>query len=506
MLNAQKDQLFLLIKSLNKAEKRNFKLYAKRIQGGGDAKFLQLFDVVDKMNEYDEEIILKKLPQTQKKQLPNLKRHLYKQILTSLRLIHIQKNIDIQIREQIDFARILYGKGMYMQALRILERIKKIAVDNHQDILHLEILEFQKLIEARHITRSRAVENKMENLLSESLRRSSITHETSRLSNFNIQVHGLYIEFGHARDEQERKWVKDYYNKNIPKELSVSRTTFFEKAHLYQANMWYNYILLDFQRSAKSARQMVNLFYIDPQMREKDPDLYFRALYYLLTFLFVNKKVVDFKHFLDEFESIYSQLQDDLTPNSEMLAFIYLYLSKLNFHLLQESYQEGLNLEDEIMSRLHEFEGKVDIHRLLLFRYKLGYLKFRQEKYDEALEYINEIILLKGMSLRDDLLLNSKLLQVICHFEQENFSLVDYLIPSLSRQLKKSKETSKTQLVILEGLKALNKAHQAEYEAIFEKLAQDLQTLIEDPFEKKAFIYFDASPWIEQHRVNQLLS
>ena len=189
-----------------------------------------------------------------------------------------------------------------------------------------------------------------------------------------------------------------------------------------------------------------------------------------------------------------------------MLAFIYLYLSKLNFHLLQQTYQQGLNLEEEIMSRIHEFEGKVDIHRLLLFRYKLGYLKFRQEKYDESLEYINEIILLKGMSLRDDLLLNAKLLQVICHFEQENFSLVDYLIPSLSRQLKRSKETSKTQIVILEGLKALNKSHQVEYEAIFKKLAQDLQTLTADPFETKAFIYFDASPWIKQHRLNHLWS
>ena len=40
-------------------------------------------------------------------------------------------------REQLDFARILYGKGMYMQALKILERIKQTALEHQQDILHL---------------------------------------------------------------------------------------------------------------------------------------------------------------------------------------------------------------------------------------------------------------------------------------------------------------------------------------------------------------------------------
>ncbi|MCB0260334.1 MAG: hypothetical protein KDE62_11550, partial [Calditrichaeota bacterium] len=132
MFSTQKDQLFSLIKSLTKAEKRSFKLYANRFQSGTDSKFIQLFDVIDRLAEYDEQEVLKRLPEVKKRHLPNLKRHLYKQVLTSLRLIYIQKNIDIQIREQLDFARILYGKGMYMQSLRMLDRIKKIAVDHHQ--------------------------------------------------------------------------------------------------------------------------------------------------------------------------------------------------------------------------------------------------------------------------------------------------------------------------------------------------------------------------------------
>ena len=60
MSNYNKDALFSLIKSLNRSEKRQFKLYVNRLQINADAKFLLLFDVLDKLNEYDETIILKK--------------------------------------------------------------------------------------------------------------------------------------------------------------------------------------------------------------------------------------------------------------------------------------------------------------------------------------------------------------------------------------------------------------------------------------------------------------
>ena len=109
------DQLFKLIKSLNKSEKRNFKLFANRTQQKIEARFIRLFDVLDGMNEYNEDLVFKRFSKLSKSQLSNLKRHLYSQILSSLRMIHIKKEIDIEIREQIDFARILYGKGLYMQ-------------------------------------------------------------------------------------------------------------------------------------------------------------------------------------------------------------------------------------------------------------------------------------------------------------------------------------------------------------------------------------------------------
>ncbi|HSK14527.1 MAG TPA: hypothetical protein VK907_15000, partial [Phnomibacter sp.] len=121
MPNRQKDELFQLIRSLGKGEKRNFKLYAQRHGATTDRKTIILFDALDQMGEYDEEVLLRKHKQITKTQLSNLKAALYKQILSSLRLIKEEDNVDLRLHELMDHARILYNKGLYLQALKALE-------------------------------------------------------------------------------------------------------------------------------------------------------------------------------------------------------------------------------------------------------------------------------------------------------------------------------------------------------------------------------------------------
>src|SRR5215211_3790176 len=126
MSNKYSDTLFQLIHSLEKSEKRHFKLYIKRSSAKEDLKIVQLFDALDKMNDYDEKLLLKKLPGTEKPQLSNLKTHLYREVLTSLRLLKSTGNVDMELNEQLDYARILYYKGLYLQSLKILDKLKEL--------------------------------------------------------------------------------------------------------------------------------------------------------------------------------------------------------------------------------------------------------------------------------------------------------------------------------------------------------------------------------------------
>ena len=165
MAELQKDFLFVLIKSLSTSEKRQFKLYVNRLGINVDAKFLLLFNELDKMNEYQEEIIIQKKIST-KQQLSNLKAHLYKQILVSLRMNPIHQNNRIQLREQLDFANILYQKGLHKQALKILDKAKQSALELDEKTIASEIIELEKVIESQFITRS--IDGRADELIKES--------------------------------------------------------------------------------------------------------------------------------------------------------------------------------------------------------------------------------------------------------------------------------------------------------------------------------------------------
>ena len=128
------DDLVQLINSLTRAEKRHFRLFVKRNQSSDDILFLQLFDFLEKRREYEEEAILRKLPEIKKQQLSNLKAHLYKQLLTSLRLLSAREVADIQIREMVDYARILYNKGLYKQSENLQISYKTVVRTHCSDI------------------------------------------------------------------------------------------------------------------------------------------------------------------------------------------------------------------------------------------------------------------------------------------------------------------------------------------------------------------------------------
>ncbi|MDX1941590.1 MAG: hypothetical protein SFU99_13615 [Saprospiraceae bacterium] len=506
MSNQQKDQLYSLVKSLTKAEKRNFSLYANRASGSNDSKkFIQLFDALDKLSDYDEKALLEKLRGIQKEHLPNLKRHLYKQILISLRLIYIQKNIDIEIREQIDFARILYGKGMYMQALKILERIKQTALDHQQDILHLEILEFEKHIEARHITRSRRVKGKMEKLLDESAKRSQITLSASLLFNFNIEVHGYYIEHGHARNAEEAAAAQAFYKEHFPDGVMRENPTFFERINLFQAKMWYAYILLDFADCRENALAWADLFAQYPRMKEKDPDLYMRGLYYVLVFLYFTRDLDRYVHYLREFEVFETSIREQLNTNSQTIAFVYLYLSKLNYYLMIGDYEGGEAVIKETLKMIPAYAPYSDEHRILLFYYKFAYFYFGLGKFSKALDYLNEVITIKHGFLREDLHHNARLLHLICHFELGNHELLTYLVPSVQRAFAQAKDVSKVQKITLNFIKKLVTISPSEQKEAFANFKPELTKFIESPYDRKALLYLDVPSWVESRLRNRPL-
>ena len=115
MKSQQTDLLIQLIQSLTKAEKRSFRLFVNRDNNAEEKLFVRLFDFIDTSKTHDENVLLKKIPGIKKSQLSNIKANLMKQVLSVLRHLNKQTYIDISIREQIDYAKILHTKSSFMR-------------------------------------------------------------------------------------------------------------------------------------------------------------------------------------------------------------------------------------------------------------------------------------------------------------------------------------------------------------------------------------------------------
>ena len=493
MPNRSKDELFQLIQTLEKAEKRNFKLFVKRNSATDDLKIIQLFDALDKMDLYDEEQLLRKNPTIKKQQLSNLKAHLYKQILSSLRIMRDDSNIDMQLHEQMDHARILYNKGLYSQSLKILARIKEIARAFNQITFWLQALIFEKKIESLHITRS--FEDRAEQLANEVDELDERLVMVGKLSNLALQLYGWYIRMGHARVKQDEDAVKQFFEQHLP-ENAASFKGFYERLYLYQSYAWYGFILQDFLLYYRNCQRWVDLFEKEPFMKKVESQHYIKGMHNLLNAHFMLQNHVKFEEVLEEFERFYHSPEANNNNNNQVQSFVYLYIAKLNKHFLEGSFSQGLKLIPHLEEKLQEHELLLDRHRILVFYYKIACLYFGAGNYDKTIEYLNNIINWK-VDLRTDLQCYARLLHLIAHYELGNYDILEYLIKSVYRFMAKMQNLSVVEKEIFKFLQHTFHLDRAHVRIAFEKLRDKLQSYEGNQLESRSFMYLDIISWLD---------
>lgn len=502
MMNAPKDPLFVLVKSLSKSEKRQFKLYTGRLGVNADAKFLALFNLLDRVKEYHEASILA-TGIVKKSQLSNLKAHLYKQILISLRLNPVNQNIRIQIREQLDFATILYQKGLYKQSLKILDKAKGMAIENEEKNIAYEIVELEKVIETQYITRS--IPHRAEELAGEARKLSMQNSLTSQLSNLSLQLYGKMLKVGYARSEEDLEEVRRYFQDKLP-EYRMEDLGFREKLWLYKAHLWYSFLVQDFLSCYKYASKWVDLFYEYEEMILLNPVFFLKGNHYLLESLFYVRYRSQFRNVLERMEIILGAKDFPHNDNISSLAFLYLYLNKLNLHFLEGTFDEGLELVPAIEKGINKHSDRLDQHHIMIFYYKIACLHFGVGNNRECISYLKLIINNKTLKMREDLMCFARVLSLVAHYEAGMDYHLELQLKSTYKFLLKMDDLHEVQKEMIRFLKGLGDIYPHQLKDEFRKLHGRLKKYEDHPFEKRAFLYLDIISWLESHLENKPVS
>lgn len=489
----QKDALFTLVKSLSKSEKRQFKLYVGRLGGNVDANFMSLFNLLDKVTSYNDELILQKT-NIKKQQISNTKAHLYKQILVSLRFNPVHQNVRAQIREQFDFASILYNKGLYKQSLKILDKAKELAISNDENNLAYEIVEFEKVIESQYITRS--LSNRADELTKQAKELSLKNVRISKLSNLSLQLYSLLLKEGYVKDNADSDLVNQYFEKRLPK-YNLSELGFKEKLFLYKAYLWHSLILQDFVSSYKYAQKWVDLFEDNPEMKKQNPVFYLKGVNYLLEALFLIRHKTKFNKVLKTLKTDIELEQISLNENTKTLSFIYYNQNKLNLHFIDGKFTEGLPFVSKLLVEIEDYKTKIDAHHIMVFYYKIACMYFGAGKNEESIYYLEKIINNKDLTMREDLLCFSRVLNLVAHYDAGIDFNIEKLIVSTYKFLIKMNDLHEVQRKMIAFLKNLSNIYPQDLRKEFIKLHSELIKFENHPYEKRAFLYLDILSWLE---------
>lgn len=498
MTNDLTENLFSLIKSLSASEKRQFSLYVGRIGVNSDSKFLNLYKVISRQKKYNEAEILQNTSIT-KLQLSNVKTHLYKQLLISLRLNPAHQSIPVQIREQLDFAYILYHKGLYKQSLKLLDKVKSLALNFEEKNLAYEVLELEKIIESQYITRS--MNNRAEILIRETREISALNSLWGDLSNLSLELYAIFLKQGYCRTEEEAIAIKKFFKNQLP-EYAISELGFREKLWVYKSHLWYSFLIQDFLGCYRYSMKWKELFFEYDQMITVHPVSYLKGNHYLLESLFYLNHTDLFEKTLIQLESSLRDAQIPHNDNIAALSFLYVYSNKLNLRFMKGEFGNNQELVKKITDKIAKFKGRLDEHHVMVFYYKIACLYFGDGDHKKCIAFLKKIISNKSLAMREDLMCFSRILNLVAHYEAGLDYHLDHLIKSTYKFLIRMDDLHEVQKEMIKFLRKLPDVSPLDIRDEFKKLHAVLKVFEQHPYERRAFLYLDIISWLESNIEN----
>ncbi|WP_299250200.1 hypothetical protein [uncultured Cytophaga sp.] len=496
MSRVKSKSLFDLIHSLSPNEKRHFKLNHTSSGDLEDKKMLLLFDYLNKQKVFNEERISEVIPSIKASQLSNLKAYLYEKILFSLRQYNLPKILDLQIREQIDFAQLLFERRLYQQGKTCLKKARRLSQVHENLELTLEIIKLEKSI--LMLTIDEDIEQTVDAIIEDVQKINAQIHNVNMFSNLNIKLNSYYTRIGFIRDEEDSVRVKEYFISHLPdykeEDLSVG-----EKITLYLLYIGYYYFLQDFSNGHLYANQLVHLYEENPDRIKFSPENYVKALNNLMIAEF---KLNYFNAFVESKHKLINFTNDSTVYFNERLKtslLKYYFIHELNLFFLTGEFHEGVKkLFVERKEDIDELLKKLDTHSALILMYKIACLYFGAGLYNHCLRWLNKIINIPNVDIREDIHCFARIINLICHYELGNFDVIKYYIISTYRFLWKRDDLRMFQKFILKFLKDLNDdVDVTELVGRFSTLKNQLVPIENSAYEKRAFIYFDIIAWLE---------
>ena len=411
--------LYQLIKSLTKSEKRYFKIYSAQHTKKESNNYILLFDAIDRQEVYNEEKIKKKFKKyTFGQHLAKTKFLLYESIMKMLLQLRKGKDVGSKIRFLLDAVEFQYSKSLYDQAYISLQKAKKLVAFFEHYGIWIEILDWEKRI----------------------LDFSAKMRQKQTLSSINKEYKLVKDSYSHELNLalllQQVQYLAETANKSPMNDLVIelevlfkSRLTTKIKAKTFLSKLYALEIftheakaIKDFELTFLRLNDTYDLWHEHLEKMALFPHEFIRfCITYMKASASVKKKGIYYDELLDRMLKIH-----EIAPIDEDKVFLMASMNDFIFNLTNENLEvctiQLFTIKDLIEEHIH----RLSLNDTIQLYYHIGVFYFIKGEYRETLEWIEKIRNLDPENEFSNLQGYCHLLGLVSKYEEQELFQLDF--------------------------------------------------------------------------------
>lgn len=476
----KKDDLFELIKSMSGSERGYFKKFSSGFAKAQHKNYLRLYDALAAQETYNEDAFKKKFKKEKfVRHLSSERNYLYNLILRTLKLYHEGTSTDLFIQDALAKVELLFDRGLYAQARKLLKTAREKAVAHEKFHLHLEIIDWDHLLPGFDMMELAAERNEV----------------VAKIGN-HTRFQFLFKQLQLLREKYEIARTPDQlneFNEIIEKVRALPMLSVMAETNHYFCST--NYLLCgkrDLEAACESQRKMISFMEENILISNERLDVYIIALGLMADILFQLKKNEEAFAYLDKLKA--------LEPSSlkyQGNQFNAYYNRVLAYYNFIGDFKEAARLAEQVelgMERFHEQLGNFIMrYHFIFFHTWFGLGDFRK-----ANTFLHKIINLVQSDQNQELDSITRLLVLVTSYESGDQDQLENRIVSTYRYLKKRNKLNNFEKLVLKFVRSLADVNgKNELHKLFIRTKEELQELFKDELERRVNVHFDFMAWLE---------
>jgi hypothetical protein len=494
------DNLYELIHNLTGNEKRYYKLFASKQQPGKKNQYLRLFDAIEKQKEYNEDELISALKNDSVlKNFHYNKHYLYQHILKALSLFHSEISVNAKLKEELVKAEILFWKGLYKHAYKILSQAKKVAKKYEKHLVLLEILDWESRIASASIDIERA-KNQIENDVIEENNLLKEFSNSLKYKHLRMKMHLLIKTKPYPQTKEDKESYKESIIKNPLLGERVMPSDFLSRYDYIVMRGVYYGMIGDMEKAFSYIKQLVKWVEQNHEQIQENPVKYTAALHNQMMISLNLKKHESFVEALNKLKNLKVK-----SYHMQSVIFATSHIHELMYYNLYGMKQGGLKALDEVFEGMEKYKAQLNKEDYLQFWFEIFKIYFLAGQYNKALPWLNNILNDREMEIRQDMRCIAAIVNLIIHYELGNYDLLEYAIKSTYRYLYKRRSLFNIEKAVIDFIKMKVAAAESgkENTKSLSKIRERLIKILNDPGEKRISLYFDFVSWLDSKIENK---